>query len=79
MDEDFSILGFSGMQVYFYFIKLSNEIPVNKRCVHDQMILRRGLSELSSRVKLCIFGQTPKFGQRPCLYHISNIGIKKIY
>ena len=23
-----------------------------------------------------IFGQTAKFGQRPCLFHISNIGIK---
>ena len=28
------------------------------------------------RVKLGIFGQTAKFGQRPCLFHISNIGIK---
>ena len=24
-----------------------------------------------------IFKQTAKFGQRPCLFHISNIGIKK--
>ena len=23
-----------------------------------------------------IFGQTAEFGQRPCLFHISNIGIK---
>ena len=29
------------------------------------------------RVKLGIFGQTAKFGQRHCLFHISNIGIKK--
>ena len=27
-------------------------------------------------VKSGIFGQTAKFGQRPCLFHISNIGIK---
>ena len=27
------------------------------------------------RVKSGIFGQTAKFGQRPCLFHISNIGI----
>ena len=33
-----------------------------------------------ARVKPGIFGQTAKFGQRPCLFHISNIGIKnKIY
>ena len=30
----------------------------------------------SNRVKSVIFGQTAKFGQRPCLFHISNIGIK---
>ena len=28
------------------------------------------------RVKSGIFGQTAKLGQRPCLFHISNIGIK---
>ena len=28
------------------------------------------------RVKSGIFEQTAKFGQRPCLFHISNIGIK---
>ena len=28
------------------------------------------------RVKLGIFEQTARFGQRPCLFHISNIGIK---
>ena len=28
------------------------------------------------RVKSGIFGQTAKFGQRPCLFHISNSGIK---
>ena len=31
---------------------------------------------LQYRVKLGIFRQTAKFGQRPCLFHISNIGIK---
>ena len=30
----------------------------------------------STRVKSGIFGQTAKFRQRPCLFHISNIGIK---
>ena len=34
------------------------------------------MSPLADRVKLGIFGQTAKFGQRPCLFHISNIGIK---
>ena len=33
------------------------------------------VSELA-RVKSGIFGQTAKFGQRPCLFDISNIGIK---
>ena len=28
------------------------------------------------RVKSGIFGQTAKFRQRPCLFHILNIGIK---
>ena len=28
------------------------------------------------RVESGIFGQTAKFGQRPCLFHITNIGIK---
>ena len=28
------------------------------------------------RVKSGIFGQTAKFGQPPCFFHISNIGIK---
>ena len=32
--------------------------------------------QLISRVKSGIFGQAAKFGQRPCLFHISNIGIK---
>ena len=31
---------------------------------------------LTDRVKSGIFGQTAKFGQTPCLFHISNIGIK---
>ena len=30
------------------------------------------------RVKSGIFGQTAKFGQPPCLFHSSIIGIKKI-
>ena len=33
-------------------------------------------SSLMDRVKSGIFGQTAKFGQRPCLFHISNVGIK---
>ena len=32
--------------------------------------------KLGHRVKSGIFGQTAKFGQRPCLFHISNIGMK---
>ena len=31
---------------------------------------------MSNRVKSGIFGKTAKFEQRPCLFHISNIGIK---
>ena len=31
----------------------------------------------SLRIKSGIFGQTVKFGQRPCLFYISNIRIKK--
>ena len=34
------------------------------------------LSIVLTRIKSGIFGQTAKFGQRPCLFHISNIGIK---
>ena len=30
----------------------------------------------NNKVKSGIFGQTVKFGQRHCLFHISNIGIK---
>ena len=30
----------------------------------------------NSRVKLSIFGQTAKFGQLPCLFHSSVLGIK---
>ena len=30
----------------------------------------------TNRVKSGIFGQTAKFGHRPCLFHISNFGIK---
>ena len=33
-------------------------------------------SSNSTRVKSGTFGQTAKFGQRPCLFHTSNIGIK---
>ena len=31
------------------------------------------------RVKSGIFGQTTNFGQQPCLFHISNTGIKINY
>ena len=37
----------------------------------------RGL--MRGRVKSSIFGQTAKFGQQPCLFHISNIAIKIKY
>ena len=32
--------------------------------------------QVTIRVKSGIFGQTARFGQQPCLCHISNIGIK---
>ena len=31
------------------------------------------------RLKSGIFGQTASFGQQPCLFHISNTGIKINY
>ena len=31
---------------------------------------------LANKVRSGIFGQTAKFEQRPCSFHISNIGIK---
>ena len=37
---------------------------------------KRKKKAYSYRVKSGIFGQTVKFGQRACLFHISNIGIK---
>ena len=33
-------------------------------------------NQSSSRVKSGIFGQTAKYGQPPCLFHSSTIGIK---
>ena len=40
-------------------------------------ILKHNISNLTTyRVKSGIFGQTAKFGQSPCLFHSSNIGIK---
>ena len=38
-------------------------------------ILNGLLKNASIRVKSGIIGQTAKYGQRPCLFHISNIGI----
>ena len=38
--------------------------------------MRDKMTQLKDRVKSGKFGQTAKFGQRPCLFHISNIGIK---
>ena len=35
-----------------------------------------GLKRVKFRVKSGIFGQTAKFGQPPCLFHSSVIGIK---
>ena len=34
------------------------------------------VAKIATRIKAGIFGQTAKFGQRPCLFHISNIVIK---
>ena len=40
------------------------------------MVLQTLQHPLLDRVKSGIFGQTAKFGQRLCLFHSSNIGIK---
>ena len=41
-------------------------------------MLQRNNCQVCTRVKPGIFGQTSTFGQRPCLFYISNIGIKII-
>ena len=53
------------------------------RCQHvtlkDELfchILIQMADFLLTRVKSGILGQTAKFGQPPCLFHSSNIGIK---
>ena len=38
---------------------------------------RAEMHETVNRVKTGIFGQTAKFGQPPCMFHSSVIGIKK--
>ena len=40
------------------------------------MFIMLGFFSKHDGVKSCKFGQSAKFGQRPCLFHISNIGIK---
>ena len=35
-----------------------------------------GLCQETNRVKSGKFGQSSKFGQLPCLLHVSNVGIK---
>ena len=47
-----------------------------KRCTDCIYMQQSGVLVTRSRVKSGIFGQTAKFGQRACLFHISNIGIK---
>ena len=47
----------------------------NVETVHDDNI-RKCICSLRIRVKSGIFGQTAKFGQSPCLFHSSYIGIK---
>ena len=42
------------------------------------VLLPNRSTSVFDRVKSGIFGQTAKFGQRPCLFRISNIGIKNI-
>ena len=46
--------------------------------LHNDYYILIGTGSVSpnGRVKSGIFGKTAKFGQRPCLFHISNIGIK---
>ena len=57
---------------------LNHLIPELKERSNTFRILSRRRSKSSSagRVKSGIFGHTAKFGQRACLFHISNIGIK---
>ena len=50
----------------------------NANCTHALLIYVDSIKidPFTPRVKSGIFGQTAKFGQRPCLFHISNIGSK---
>ena len=41
----------------------------------DMISWAKAKTSMCCRVKSGIFGQTAKFGQRPCLFHISNIRI----
>ena len=47
--------------------------------IFHSVVVKTIFSNSSARVKSFIFGQTAKFGQRPGLFHISNIGIKINY
>ena len=66
------------LSLYFFFFtqnrfpKMMCSQPTNEEYKAINYCLRVGY-----RVKSGIFRQTAKFGQRPCLFHISNIGIKK--
>ena len=52
--------------------ELKQSIPLNVIVIFSGLIILPIV-----RVNSGIFGQTAKLGQRPCLFHISNIGIKK--
>ena len=61
------------------FMEIGNLNALIRHCAQPLEVLLNRLSYVSAysyRVKSGIFGQTAKFRQRPCLFHILNIGIK---
>ena len=52
-------------------------IERNSSATFQTAIVSGNLDTCMTRVKSGIFGQTAKFGQPPCLFHSSVIGIKK--
>ena len=58
------------VRTVYYFLVYQSSLSKNSQYIHALQ-----LSDYD-RVKSGIFGQRAKFGQRPCLFHISNIGIK---
>ena len=66
---------------YFFFPECPISLTVTKLLdtVVGPIPLRRIHGGKMYRVKSGIFGQTANFGQQPCLFHISNTGIKINY